>query len=56
MSVIEETARRIIRTWERGLITLSEMVEGLETLSALRDNQLLGAGAELAERRREKKG
>lgn len=46
-----ETARKIIATWTRGLITLSEMVTDLQKVADAEHRKLLQAGAELAEQR-----
>lgn len=47
-----ETARKIIATWTRGLITLAEMVEELQKVAAAEHVKALQAGAEIAAQRR----
>lgn len=51
-----ETARKIIATWTRGLITLAEMVTELQKVSDVRDRELLQAGAEIAAQRNDSNG
>lgn len=47
----DETARRIIATWTRGLITLSEMVMELQKVADVEHRRALQSGSEIAIRR-----